>query len=163
MNPEAPDPLASLRAYHDPGAVSWWPPAPGWWLLALVAVLVLLGLILWLRRRWRARATIRVARRELTELRARLRRDGDQAGFLRALNLLLRRFALTRFPRAEVAALSGDDWLRFLDARGGGGAFTQGVGRVLGDGPYRRATAYDAEALIGLAARWLRKQRSPHA
>ena len=36
MNPAAatPDPLAGLRGYHLPEAVSWWPPGPGWWLLA---------------------------------------------------------------------------------------------------------------------------------
>jgi hypothetical protein len=31
-----PDPLAQLRDIHLPEPVSWWPPAPGWWGLALV-------------------------------------------------------------------------------------------------------------------------------
>ena len=37
------DPLAELRGYHPPDPVSWWPPAPGWWLLALL----ILGLLTW--------------------------------------------------------------------------------------------------------------------
>ena len=54
MNP--PDPLAELNPLREPLMVSWWPPAPGWWIISL---LVLLGIILIgiaLRRRHRKNA-----------------------------------------------------------------------------------------------------------
>jgi len=38
-----PDPLAPLRPLHLPDQIGWWPPAPGWWLLAGVAAVVLGG------------------------------------------------------------------------------------------------------------------------
>ena len=46
-----------LRGLHFPEPISWWPLAPGWWLL-LAIFLVVLGLLLrsWLRRRARAAA-----------------------------------------------------------------------------------------------------------
>ena len=28
----SPDPLSELRDIHLPDPVSWWPPAPGWWI-----------------------------------------------------------------------------------------------------------------------------------
>ncbi|MGJ4731239.1 DUF4381 family protein, partial [Luteimonas sp. SDU101] len=40
---------------HEPVAPAWWPPAPGWWIVFGVVLLVALALA-WLRwrRRWRA-------------------------------------------------------------------------------------------------------------
>lgn len=137
------DPLAELRGYHPPDPVSWWPPAPGWWLLALL----ILGLLTWVtvwavgawRRRRLARAAPRAALDELAALRAALARNGDAAAFARGLSRLLRRFALARYPRRAVAGLSGEEWLAFLDAHGGGGRFQAGPGRELLTMPYRPA------------------------
>ena len=74
----------------------------------------------------------------------------EPAEVARRLSRLLRRYALTRFPRREVAGLAGDDWLRFLDAHGGDNSFTQGSGRVLQDIPYRPGA--DTTTLAELAA-----------
>ena len=54
----AADPLAGLRDIALPAAVSWWPLAPGWWLLLGLVLLFALALPLWLwwrhrRRCWR--------------------------------------------------------------------------------------------------------------
>jgi len=153
------DPLAALRDYHLPEAVGWWPPAPGWWLLTLLVLLAVLWLSLLLRRRWRRNAATRAARRELEQLRRRLTEDGDSGRFLRELALLLRRFALTRFPRAEVAGLTGRAWLEFLERHSRDGGFLQGVGQVLLTGPYQAAPEYDASALALLAEGWIRHNR----
>ena len=40
MNPAASN--LQLRDIHLPDAVSWWPPAPGWWLLLGGLLLALL-------------------------------------------------------------------------------------------------------------------------
>ncbi len=137
------DPLAELRGYHPPDPVSWWPPAPGWWLLALLIVGLLTWVMVWAlgarRQRRLARAAPRAALDELAALRAAHARDGDATAFARGLSRLLRRFALARYPRRAVAGLSGEDWLAFLDAHGGGGRFQAGPGRDLLTAPYRPA------------------------
>jgi len=151
----ATDALAGLRAYHLPPPVPWWPPAPGWWLLAALLGLAAAALILTLRRRRRCRAALRAALAELDGL-AGARAGLDPAEFTRRLSRLLRRYALARFPRHEVAGLAGEDWLRFLDTHGGGQAFTRGPGRLLREAPYRPAdtTPVDAE-LATLARTWI--------
>ena len=150
-----PDPLADLRGWHLPESVSWWPPAPGWWVLALMALVLTALLIRWLVLRRRRGAAARAAARELDALQARLVQDGDRAAFVQGLSRLLRRFAVARFPRREVAGLTGERWLVFLDTHGGGWAFRTGVGRVLADGPYRPVAEVPAEALAALARQWI--------
>jgi len=149
--------LADLRPYHLPDPVSWWPPAPGWWGLALL-LSIALGATVWavLRRHWR-RAALRSALRELDALvAARATRDG--AGHARNLSRLLRRYALTRYPRQDVAGLAGDAWLQFLDRRGGGDVFTRGVGRRLGEDSYRPAGDEPAPAELDRLVRdWILK------
>jgi hypothetical protein len=167
--PPAADPLAGLRDWHLPAPVDWWPPAPGWWLLAGLALgAVGLGWTWWWRRRRRG-AAVRAALARLAVLRAELAADGDERHFTAAVSQLLRRLALTRYPRAEVAGLAGAAWLAFLDASGGGTDFSQGPGRVLAERQYRAPAAggsqmdplpaLDAPALAALAGRWIRAQQ----
>ena len=127
------DPLAALRAYHMPDPVGWWPPAPGWWLLLFLLSAGVGISVWWITHRHTGSAAARHARRELRRLRRELANDSDSAHFTRQLSKLLRRFALAVFPRHQVAALTGEDWLRFLDTHGGNGRFCDGPGRQLLD------------------------------
>ena len=159
------DPLAELRGYHLPDPVSWWPPAPGWWLLALLMAGLLVLMAIWLLRIWRqnrvARAAPRAALDELAALRAAYTREGDVAAYARGLSRLLRRFALARFPRRAVAGLSGEDWLAFLDAHGGEGRFQAGPGRELLAAPYRPAGELAVGELAALVEEWIERNRQP--
>jgi hypothetical protein len=160
-----PDPLAGLRDWHLPDPVSWWPPAPGWWLVAALALVALLLAGRWWRRHRRRGAAVRAALGELRALRVQLAAGLDPQGFAAAISVLLRRLALTRFPREQVAGLSGASWLAFLAATGGGEGFSQGPGRVLAQSPYRNPAAAtpdavaDPAALADLAERWIRANR----
>lgn len=146
------DPLEGLRPLHMPPPVSWWPPAPGWWLLALLVPALVVGLV-WLYRRGAPR------RAALARLRGIEKAGLGPVETVAAIGVLLKAYALGRFPAAEVAALSGSAWLRFLDEHGGGGRFCDGPGRVLLDGPYRREVEADLGALFGLARYWIKQCR----
>jgi cbb3-type cytochrome oxidase subunit 3 len=162
-HPQGGDPLAALRGYRLPDPVSWWPPAPGWWLLAVLLLVLAIALTAWVLRRHRRRAAVRAALRELFELRTALEADQDRQAYIRGLSRLLRRFALTRFSRSEVAGLTGDDWLAFLDAHGGGGAFQGETGRLLCEAPYRPQSEIRVEHLESLVERWIRRSREVRA
>ncbi len=158
MNPTAAPQALALRDIHLPGAPSLWPPAPGWWILAAL----LLALIAWGVRVWLRRRRIRQQRQQVFDALATLQNElaGDRSpAQLAAIGELLRRLALTRYPRIEVASLSGGAWLRFLDDTGGQGRFSEGPGRVLADGPYRRHLPpdFDTDTLAALVRDWVEK------
>ncbi len=163
MNPAsalgAPDPLAGLRGYHLPEPPSWWPPAPGWWVLAAAVLIAVAVLAFWYTRRRRRQAAAHQARHELKALRRRFDRHGDAVEYVRELSKLLRRYAVTAFPRRDVAALTGNAWLDFLDRHAGNAQFIQGVGRQLIDAPYKPAASIDVEQLAALVDDWIRRNR----
>lgn len=161
------DPLAQLRDWHLPPPPGWWPPAPGWWVLAvLLLALMLVAVIGWRRRRARGAST-RAALRELARIRARFAADGDSRAYAAAVSTLLRRLALVRYPRQQVAGLSGRAWLAFLDATGGAGFGQDEMARLLTESAYRprtvpdEQTAGEVERLARLAADWIRADRRP--
>lgn len=157
MNADGP----VLRDIHLPADPSWWPPAPGWWLLAAL-VLSVIAFGAWRavratrRRRWRD-AVIG----ELDAIARRHAEGGDATRLAAELSMLLRRAA--RLVDARAATLHGDEWLAFLDAQLESDAFTHGVGRVLVDAPWRCTAAFDVDAVLALVRRWLARvvEREP--
>jgi hypothetical protein len=114
--------IEQLRDIHGIQGVPWWPPGPGWWLLA-AAVLALIFLT------WRFRAKIRLripplpfftvgswrwdAARRLRGLHKRaLGQDSKQTAG--ELSELMRRIAMARLGRDACAGLAGEDWLEWL-------------------------------------------------
>ena len=149
--------LQGLRDIHLPDPVPFWPPAPGWWLLALVVVLMLIAAG-WLWKRHRRTAYQRAALKELQQLRQALTQGQAGTLVIAELSILLRRAAISRYGRQQVAALNGMAWLEFLDRTGRTTHFST-QGQALLDAPYRRDTLEQIEPLLSLAQRWLQVQR----
>jgi hypothetical protein len=157
MNGE-PASALQLRDIHLPGDAPFWPPAPGWWLLAAILIaLMMWGVVLAVRhyRIHRRRARVMAA---LARLETELDRERTPE-MLASISILLRRLALTRYPRERIAPLSGAAWLAFLDESGGDGRFGNGPGKVLASGPYQRAlpAEFDVAELSTLVRVWVRK------
>jgi len=74
--------------------------------------------------------------------------------------VFLRRLALRD---AHAAAYTGERWLEYLDACGGGEDFRSGIGRVLIDAPFRAHCEYDSVALIALVRRFVRNALASNA
>jgi hypothetical protein len=126
-----------LRGLHLPESVGWWPLAPGWWLLIAMGVLAAGILIrIWLRRRAHAAAR-RKALRQLEASRSAYADHGNPVTLGAEVSELLRRTMLAYAPRAEVAGLTGDEWLAWLDRDLDEPRFRHGAGRSLLDLPYR--------------------------
>ncbi len=110
-----PDQLP-LRDLHLPEPIGWWPLAPGWW---LVIALVLFALGWLLLRAWRKHqfyAPRRYAIRELATVESEYLEHRNPVTLGRQLSELLRRAMMAYAPRHEVAGLTGEAWLEWLDA-----------------------------------------------
>lgn len=128
----------SLQNLNDiilPAAVPWWPPAPGWYVLASVLGVLLAFLAI---RWWNTRSQNRYRREALKELA--LMRQGNSGDSLQQLPDLIKRAALAAWPRGQVASLTGTAWHRFLDESAGGDAFAAGAGATLDWLAYRTKT-----------------------
>jgi len=150
-------PLDQLRALHAPEAISWWPPAPGWWGLLAIILLIIISLLAFKnyrsRTQWR-----REAMAEWHTIKMFQDDPQRQHEIISRLSILLRRVAITRFPQQDVAALTGDDWLRFLDQPMGIQVpFQQGAGALLITAPYQQDPKIDSKALLMLCKDWLKK------
>ena len=123
-------------------------------MLLLVLALALAGYLL---RRYRARAYRRVALGQLARLHAAYQQQGDALQFIAQTNALLKSVALVSYPRREVAASTGADWLAFLNSAAGQDAhFPAGFA----SGAYlRRSPGIDVDQLQRSAATWIRRHR----
>ena len=154
--PISPESLP-LRDIHLPPEVSWWPPAPGWWLLLLAVVLLIVAI--YAVRQYRQRRHFRrLALSQLEELERQYGEQKNAQQLLKDLSRLLRQTSLLHFPQNDCAGLVGKAWLDFLDQSLPEKSFSQGVGRLLADGPYLpKTTTIDADALLSLCRNWLQQ------
>lgn len=145
-----------LRDIHMPAAPPFWPPAPGWWAVAAAVLLVAAVVSWWLRRRAAHR------RRVVALFDDAVVGAATGAAQVAAISELLRRAARRQDPGAD--RLHDEDWLRFLDAGDADMVFSQGPGRVLLDGGFRRdVDAAQVGALLPAArarfAQWMGVRR----
>ena len=145
-----------------PSAASVWPPTPWvWWVVGfLVALILFVILIRW----YRSNHIRRYAYSELSAIQARYLQSQDAARYLYEVNLLLRRIAVRNFSRDKVAALTGEEWLAFLDwsrgrKRSDDLGFMEGSGKVLAWGAYKaQPENFEVERLQKLVQAWIRRQ-----
>ena len=155
MNPA--DPLSQLRDIHLPPPVGWWPPAMGWWLLALLVLSALIAGVYWLWWRHKRLAYKREAIQHMESIRARYLSSRNDQQLLSDLSTLLKRTAITRYGRDEIAGMAGEQWLAFLDQTGHTSEFSAGSGRILVD-RFAPSPKVDSSELIQAVDLWLMKQ-----
>lgn len=155
--PDAPpnlvDLINKLIEPSEPVPISMMPETGGWLVLGAILGAILGAVAIYGFLRYRAHAARNAYRKAaLIALDA----AGDDP---KAIAVILRRTALAAFPRAQVASLSGSDWLAFLDRSAGTDDFSRGAGKILATAPYTGANGADP-ATCKAAKNWVRHHKS---
>lgn len=135
---KSPDP-ASLQNLNDivlPASVGWWPLATGWY----VVFGLLLIAVAWFGyrslQRWKNNRYRRTALQELQLLADSAQNTDVPDAVVKQVPILLKRTALSAYPRSDVASLTGEDWHRFLDSKLDRPLFNESVGQTLDKAAY---------------------------
>jgi hypothetical protein len=124
---KSPDP-ASLQNLNDivlPEAAGWWPLASGWYvLLGLLLIILIWYIYTWIKHRIHNRYR-RTALHQLQVLTQEISKSGKRDSVLRQIPILLKRTALTAYPRRQLASLTGKNWHEFLNSKVGTPSFTE--------------------------------------
>ena len=114
------NPTEQLRDIYGLEPVSWWPLAPGGWLIlgiTLLFLVLLLGFLIYRHFSKRSKPRLdwrQVALAEWTALTADSVTPREQVV---QLAMLLRRVAMQRYGRKTCAGLSGEQWLLWSNSR----------------------------------------------
>ena len=140
----------NLRDLHLPTDSLWWPLAPGWWLAAIIATLLLIAALFTLSKRYlHASQNNRLLTEEqkLATYYDAWQKDGDNTAYIHRVSTHLRHAAITHTEetagnwannatsRATVAKLNGDAWVHWLEQTSGH-PFSSNTKALLGSGLY---------------------------
>jgi hypothetical protein len=153
--------LANLHDIHLPKPIGWWPLANGWYLLlALITTSFIIGGMCWYRYHCYQRPK-RHALQLLKQYEQQYQHDNDSISASAMVSELLKRVALVYFPRFEVAYLTDDAWLNFLNNTGKQPYFTD-TRELLRLLPYqKKAVATDLTPLFKSAYAWIKQRGKP--
>jgi hypothetical protein len=155
---------ASLQNLNDivlPATTGWWPLASGWYVLAGLILIFLAWLGYKAVRDWRANRYRRSALNELQMLSESIKNPANRDASLRKIPVLLKRTALSAYPRSEVAILTGKDWFQFLNSTINKPSFTESTFNTLNQISYTTGDLSDikgeaANTLVDACSHWLK-------
>ena len=151
-----PDLLSQLRDIHSAAPVPWWPPAPGWWVLAFLVLV----LVIWMGRRLLARYRVRQRRKQMLawidHLNANIDPKLHPQEYLSTLNRIFKLVALRAFPGQQCALLNGQEWTDFLTENIKKADSVESLG-VLASGPYDPAPGFDPDQMSELTRCWIKQ------
>ena len=145
------DPLAELKDIYIPPDPMLWPPAPGWWILCLIALLTLIWLIKNAIKYYKLRLPVKLFLRDLQKIETGY---DNRIQSIQKMSVLLRRLAVSKFGRETVSALHGQSWLNFLDSKNQKVKFSSSVGSVLAEKVYSDETSIDVNELKIFLKNW---------
>jgi hypothetical protein len=123
------------------------PQTIGWYVVFGLLLLLAMWAVLRAVAHWRRNRYRREALRQM------------EHADVQAIPALLKRTALAAWPREQVASLSGEPWIHFLEMHGGNRVISKEAGQWLLALDYRGATltAAEEQTVRQAASEWIRR------
>jgi len=159
MNPQASSVDLAIRDIHLPDSALWWPPAPGWWIVFILLVVIGFGFYIY-KKTYFNRKLKKNIKLELSQYYLDFENTSNAQLLIQQLSALLRRVALYRFKELSVAKMQGNEWLEFLDStlpdeQSKQHLFKTGTGKIFLEGPYQPVIDNDVKPVYELVTLWL--------
>lgn len=150
--PEVQQLLSQLNDIESLQQVTWWPLAPGWWILGAVILAAVVGLSYLLVSRHKQK---RYRKKALTELAAMQKQEGQ--AFLNSLSALLKRTAIKAYPHKKSLFIvaHGEEWPHILQRITPKAPLSQEGANALAYGLHQRSVNFDQHELIRFAKYWI--------
>lgn len=153
--------LAQLADIHLPEPVSFWPPAIGWWILAALALVLLIILFRKFASYRRQQKICQYAIAELDRCYDNFSNadpediDQSKLNYANQFNTIVRRVALVHYPLANVASLDGAAWVDFIRQKGDSSLLNEQIAAALSRGRFQTRVEVDSQALYELGQSWI--------
>ena len=153
--------LAQLADIHLPEPVSFWPPAIGWWILAAIALFMLVILFRKLTSRAHQQKICRYALNELQRCYDSYSQaepanmDQSKLDYVNQFNTVVRRVALVHYPQANAASLDGASWVDFIRQKGESSLMTDEIATALQYGRFQTKCEVDIDAMQSFGQKWI--------
>lgn len=156
------NPLAQLQDIQLPDPVSWWPLAPGWWLLIFIALAIIVTTSIFLWRRHQHNAYRRQALKELSALDIVAENHAHDLNHVHIISTILRRTVKTAYPQQGLEALPLKTLLIQLDQYSGQHIFHSIIDSSITTALYQPSTdirPQDIEQFGAATRRWIKSHR----
>jgi hypothetical protein len=155
--------LAQLADIHLPEPVSFWPPAPGWWILAAIVIAAIIFGAIKLIAAARYRKITDHALAELDKCYQAYAADSEsesdknalQLQFVNRANSVFKRVALYHFDNTEIASLGGSQWVEFMRDSGNGQLLDAQIAHALSVGRFGTDIDVDVENFYAFGRQWI--------
>lgn len=151
------DALAQLHDIHMPQAITCWPLAFGWYLIAMALLAISIALSISIYRWYSKSRPKRQALRLLADYQKDYLQDANSQLCCVRISELLRRVALAYYPRTQVAHLHGQIWINFLNTTAPGIQFNA-VRELILELPYQPRQRRDLTLLFKTTRAWIKRQ-----
>ncbi|MBV34519.1 MAG: hypothetical protein CMP47_03570 [Rickettsiales bacterium] len=149
--------LEQLRDIHQPEPVSWWPLAPGWWIIIALVVLIAALFIIKAILKKRHYRYVRLAVKELKQLK----QTNEETRWLAKSHNLMRRLSLCYVPEDKIGRMNQQEWQSFLQATSKQSTNNQTLSEqtlnAFVDLPYKPASyseTLDKDAILNEVTQW---------